>query len=88
MVAKARAALTPAHCINPHPLDARGGPRVGTLPLWLEETGRPLPELPVRKASQLYILLEGGELVEQRIRTTPERFAAVLRDRPGAWAAR
>ena len=34
--------------------------------------------------SQLCILGERGELREQRIRTTPERFAAVLGERPRA----
>jgi transposase len=34
--------------------------------------------------SQIYILAEGGEIVEQRIRTEPERFAAVLGTRPRA----
>ena len=37
-----------------------------------------------KKESQLCILSEGGELVEQRIRTTPERFADILGDRPRA----
>lgn len=37
-----------------------------------------------KKESQLCILSEGGELVEQRIRTTPERFADALGDRPRA----
>jgi transposase len=37
-----------------------------------------------KNESQICILREGGELVEQRIRTTPERFAAVLGDRPRA----
>jgi transposase len=37
-----------------------------------------------KKESQVCILGEGGELREQRIRTTPERFAAVLGDRPRA----
>ena len=32
----------------------------------------------------MYILAEGGELIEQRIRTEPERFAAVLGGRPRA----
>jgi hypothetical protein len=36
-----------------------------------------------KKESQLCIRSEGGELVEQRIRTSPERFADVLGDRPG-----
>ena len=31
-----------------------------------------------KKESQICILAEGGELIEQRIRTEPERFAAVL----------
>ena len=31
---------------------------------------------------QIRILAEGGELIEQRIRTEPERFTAVLGDRP------
>jgi hypothetical protein len=41
--------------------------------------------------SQIRILGEAGELRERWTRTTPERFAAVLRDRPvegigpGAW---
>jgi len=30
------------------------------------------------------ILAEGGELIERRVRTEPQRFAAVLGDRPGA----
>jgi transposase len=37
-----------------------------------------------KKESQFCILGEGGQLSEQRIRTTPERFAAVLGDRPRA----
>jgi len=37
-----------------------------------------------KKDSQICILAEGGELIEQRIRTEPERFAAVLGDRPRA----
>jgi transposase len=35
-----------------------------------------------KKKSQICILGEEGELIEQRIRTEPERFAAVLGDRP------
>jgi len=35
-----------------------------------------------KKASQLCILREDGELSEQRIRTAPARFAAVLGERP------
>jgi transposase len=31
-----------------------------------------------KRDSQIYILAEGGAVVEQRIRTDPERFAAVL----------
>jgi transposase len=31
-----------------------------------------------KKDSQLYILTDGGEIIERRIRTDPERFAAVL----------
>ena len=41
--------------------------------------------------SQLCILSEDGQLSELRIRTTPERFAAVLGDRPppeSEWVAR
>ena len=34
--------------------------------------------------SQLCILGAGGDLIERRVRTTPERFAAVLGDRPRA----
>jgi transposase len=37
-----------------------------------------------KRESQIYILAEGGEVVEQRIRTEPERFAAVLGPRPRA----
>jgi transposase len=37
-----------------------------------------------KRESQICILAEGGELVEQRIRTEPERFAAVLGTRPRA----
>src|SRR5262245_16403863 len=37
-----------------------------------------------KKESQLCIRSEGGELVEQRIRTTPERFAVVPGERPRA----
>jgi transposase len=37
-----------------------------------------------KKESQLCILGAAGELSEPRIRTTPERFAAVLGDRPRA----
>jgi hypothetical protein len=34
-----------------------------------------------KRESQICILAEGGELLEQRIRTEPERFAAVLASR-------
>ena len=37
-----------------------------------------------KKESQICILAEGGELIEERIRTEPERFAAVLGQRPRA----
>jgi transposase len=37
-----------------------------------------------KRDSQIYILAEGGEVVEQRIRTEGERFAAVLGARPRA----
>jgi transposase len=37
-----------------------------------------------KKESQICVLAEGGELIEQRIRTEPERFAAVLGKRPHA----
>jgi transposase len=37
-----------------------------------------------KKESQICMLAEGGELIEQRIRTEPERFAAVLGERPRA----
>jgi hypothetical protein len=37
-----------------------------------------------KKESQICILAEGGELIEQRIRTEPERFAAALGERPRA----
>ena len=37
-----------------------------------------------KRESQICILAEGGELIEQRIRTEPERFAGVLGDRPRA----
>jgi len=37
-----------------------------------------------KRESQLCIFAEDGELIEQRIRTEPERFAAVLGGRPRA----
>src|SRR6266850_1925990 len=37
-----------------------------------------------KRESQIYILAEGGEVIERRIRTEPERFAAVLGARPRA----
>src|SRR6266542_5927086 len=37
-----------------------------------------------KRESQICILAEGGELMEQRIRTEPDRFAAVLGKRPRA----
>ena len=37
-----------------------------------------------KRESQIYVLAEGGEVVEQRIRTEAERFAAVLGARPRA----
>ena len=37
-----------------------------------------------KRESQIYILAEGGEVIEQRIRTEPERFDAVLGSRPRA----
>jgi transposase len=36
-----------------------------------------------KKDSQICILAEGGELIEHRIRTEPERFAAALALDPG-----
>ncbi len=35
-----------------------------------------------KKESQIYILADGGEIIERRIRTEAERFAAVLGTRP------
>jgi hypothetical protein len=37
-----------------------------------------------KRERQICILADGGELIEQRIRTEPERFAAVLGKRPRA----
>ncbi len=37
-----------------------------------------------KRESQIYLLAEGGEVVEQRIRTEAERFGAVLGARPRA----
>jgi transposase len=37
-----------------------------------------------KRESQICLLAEGGELIERRIRTEPERFAAVLGGRPRA----
>src|ERR1044072_239995 len=37
-----------------------------------------------QRESQIYILAEEGEIIEQRIRTEPEGFAAVLGSRPRA----
>jgi hypothetical protein len=37
-----------------------------------------------KRESQIYIFAEGGEVIEHRIRTEPERFAAVLGSRPRA----
>jgi len=37
-----------------------------------------------KRESQIYILAEGGEVIERRIRTEPERFGAVLGTRPRA----
>jgi hypothetical protein len=37
-----------------------------------------------KRESQIYILAEGGEVIERRIRTEPERFAAVLGTRARA----
>jgi len=37
-----------------------------------------------KKESQICILTEEGELIERRVRTEPQRFAAVLGDRPRA----
>src|SRR4029077_19455837 len=37
-----------------------------------------------KRESQIYVLAEGGEAIERRIRTEPERFAAVLGGRPRA----
>src|SRR5574342_571425 len=37
-----------------------------------------------KKESQICLLAEGGELIEQRIRTEPKRFVAVLGARPRA----
>ncbi len=37
-----------------------------------------------KKESQLCIITEEGELIERRVRTDPQRFAAVLGDRPRA----
>src|SRR4249920_3262345 len=37
-----------------------------------------------KRESQIYILAEGGEIIERRIRTEPERFDAVLGTRAHA----
>ena len=37
-----------------------------------------------KRESRICLLAEGGELIERRIRTEAERFAAVLGDRPRA----
>jgi transposase len=37
-----------------------------------------------KRESQIYILAQGGEVIEQRIRTEAARFAAVLGTRPRA----
>jgi hypothetical protein len=37
-----------------------------------------------KRESQIYILAEGGEVIDRRIRTAGERFAAVLGSRPHA----
>src|SRR5262245_20763651 len=37
-----------------------------------------------KRESQICILAEGGELIEQRIRTEPDRFASLLGTRPRA----
>ena len=37
-----------------------------------------------KRESQICILAEGGAMIEQRIRTERERFAAVLGERPRA----
>jgi transposase len=37
-----------------------------------------------KRESQIYLLAESGEVIERRIRTEPERFAAVLGARPRA----
>jgi transposase len=37
-----------------------------------------------KRESQIYVLGESGEVIERRIRTEPERFAAVLEARPRA----
>jgi hypothetical protein len=51
-----------------------------------ERRGRPWTILAstYTRESQICILAEGGELIERRIRTEPERFAAVLGTRPRA----
>ena len=36
-----------------------------------------------KRESQIYVLAEGGEIIERRIRTEPDCFAAVLGTRPG-----
>lgn len=37
-----------------------------------------------QKGSHIGILTEGGELIERRVHTEPQRFAVVLGDRPRA----
>ena len=37
-----------------------------------------------KREGQIYLLAQGGEVIEQRIRTEPERFAAGLGTRPRA----
>jgi hypothetical protein len=42
-----------------------------------------------KRDSQIYILAEGGEIIERRIRTEPERFDAVLGCGPApGWCSR
>jgi hypothetical protein len=42
------------------------------------------PQAPSRSGSQIYILAEGGEVIERRIPTEAERFDAVRGIRPRA----
>jgi transposase len=62
----------------PHRVNTRSTPQ------WRGASHGPYWHRPAQDGSQICILGAEGEIIERRVRTTPERFAEILGDRPRA----